>query len=201
MNCPACGAAASPEAFVCECGHALDGVPTIERPSEEIDLAWRQMLAGFWSIAWPSLIALPLMLDLFRVRMGDVGGSAADLRIYVLWQLLFYGGQIIFVPRLVRKNYSTWNLSIARDNGQRSRHLLFSETYRISVWIVSFQLVFALIATFLLRQWPDTAMNYSSLLGILPLLVFGPYSVGLAVRVKHRGFRLLAHGYRVGTLR
>jgi hypothetical protein len=121
--------------------------------------------------------------------------------IYVLWEFLFYGGQTIFVPRLVRKNYSSWNLSIIRDNGQRSRRFSFSEACRISVWIVTSQLVFALISTVLLRQWPDTAMRYSSLLGIFPLLVFGPYSVGIAVRMKHRGFRLQAHGYRVGTLR
>jgi len=201
MDCPACGLAVPPEAFVCECGHALDGEVPVERPSSEIDLAWRQMLAGFWSISWPSMLALPVVLDFAGIKMGDLAGSTQKFSLWLFWQLLFYCGQIVSIPRLVRKNYRTWNLSVVRDSGQRSRRLSLAETLRLSGWVVVPQVAFLLIWTILFRYFAGVAMRAETLLGAIPFLVEGPYSVGLTVRVKHRGLRLEAHGHRVGTLR
>jgi hypothetical protein len=200
MDCSACGLANPPEAFVCRCGQDLAAHQPIEKPSEEINLAWRQMLAAYWSISWPSMIALPVILDLLQIPQGDVVGSVPNLRIFLLWQLVFFGGQAILIPRLVRKNHSSWNLRVVRENNRHSRRLSFPEASRIAAWIVIPQLLFLLFWTFMFRQLLDTAMRVSTLLDLLVFLVVGPFSVGIALRVKHRGFRLQAHGYRVGTL-
>jgi hypothetical protein len=59
------------------------------------------------------------VLDLFRIPQGAIVGTASSLQ--------------LFIPRLVRKNYSWWNLSVVRDKDERSRRSMTAEAARIAV--------------------------------------------------------------------
>src|SRR5437660_8682392 len=74
-----------------------------------IDLAWRQTLAAFWSITWPSGLAMfILMLILLSALPTDWAvddlaqyGLAINLAI----NLMFFLCQAVLIPHLVRKGY------------------------------------------------------------------------------------------------
>src|SRR5882762_2356470 len=83
-----------------------------------IDLAWRQTLAAFWSITWPSGLAMfILLLALLSALPSD--SSVDDLAQYGLAinlaiNLMFFLCQAVLIPRLVRKRYRSFRVDVLR---------------------------------------------------------------------------------------
>jgi hypothetical protein len=65
MDCPTCGLANPPGALKCDCGYDFGASKTADFPGWEISLAWRQMVAAFWSISWPAWIGSFVLVILF----------------------------------------------------------------------------------------------------------------------------------------
>lgn len=200
MDCPTCGLNNPPEAHTCDCGYDFNSGKR-SLPSWRINLAWRQQLAAFWAISWPALLASFVNTFLinafipFRNLMGD-------LRVLSITAgVSFFAVQAMLVPRLVRKNYRTFRIVVARENEQESGDLSVGEALRVWLWILSPQLALLLI-TYLATGWygsrlpPETIRSISSLSLWLRFLAVGPYSISMALGAKYPGFRLVAHGFR-----
>ena len=196
MDCPTCGLANPPEALKCDCGYNFETFQSPDTPGWDIDLAWQQTLAAYWSTSWPALIA----------SFAAIGYSFADLpRHYfaasAVGQIVFFGFQGVLTPRLVRKNYRTFRIYAIRRDGQRGRKLPLLDILQVWLCIMGTQLAFLTVTSLLFllirNKLPAaTIRSLSSLSLWLRFLVVGPYSVGLALRIKYSGFRLQATGLR-----
>lgn len=167
-------------------------------PESQIDLAWRQKLAAYWSITWPAWL-VPFLLAFLLVPFEF-------LESHLTWistgeTLLFFAIQALLTQRLVRKNYRSFRLAVVRDSGPQSRALTVREAFRVWLWILGPQLAFVLAFSILLSWYSsripaETFRSISSASLWLRFLVVGPYAVGLAVRAEYPGFRLHAYGQR-----
>src|SRR5713226_549454 len=54
MDCPTCGLTNPPEAVRCDCGYDFKAMEPFDTPGWQINLAWRQKVAAYWSISWPA---------------------------------------------------------------------------------------------------------------------------------------------------
>ncbi|MEO7144211.1 MAG: hypothetical protein ABI165_12010, partial [Bryobacteraceae bacterium] len=54
MDCPTCGLTNPPETIRCDCGYDFGASKPPDVPGWQINLAWRQKVAAFWSITWPA---------------------------------------------------------------------------------------------------------------------------------------------------
>jgi hypothetical protein len=174
--------------------HEIEGWPAI-------DLAWRQKMAAFWSILWPSatisLLAMLAITAAFPLDQLDLEAP----RFRFAGSLLSVFCQTFFVPRLVRKKYSTFRVGVLRDGIISSPTLSRSETVQVALRIIWPQA--ALIALeVLLQVWfssgplRSAARFVSPICALARFFVVGPYALSFALRAGYRGFRLQTYGQR-----
>ena len=166
-----------------------------------INLAWKQKMAAFWSIWWPSATAsLLVMLAITAARPLDLLELEAS-RIRFAGRILSVFCQVFFVPRLVRKKYSTFRVGVLRDGILSSPALSMSETVQVALRIIWPQA--AVIALEVLVQiWFGSSPHRSAVRLVSPIcylarfFVVGPYALSFALRAHYRGFRLETYGQR-----
>jgi hypothetical protein len=196
MDCPTCGLTNPSEALKCDCGYNFQTVQSFDTPGWDIDLAWRQTVAAYWSISWPALI----------VSFAAVAYSLASFTSHyfaaaVAGQIAFFCLQAVLTPRLFRKNYRTFRIYAIRHDGQRSRRMSLLEILQVWLCIMGTELAFLTVTSILLFLYQnklpaETIRSLSSLSLWLRFLLVGPYAVGLALRIRYPGFRLQATGLR-----
>src|ERR1051326_2504589 len=117
-------------------------MPISETEDWEIEPAWRQMGAAYWSISWPAWILsfIPTMIWL----SGPLTTNAwvASLVGYVT----FMAVQATLTRRLVRKNYRSFRVHVVRDDGESSRKLSIRESHLVWLRILSPQVAWSGIA-------------------------------------------------------
>ena len=134
-----------------------------------------------------------------RYTVDDLASHAQALAL--LAHLIFFVTQALLTSRLVRKNYRTFRIGMIRDDGERSRKFSLRNTFLVWIWILGPQLAL-LLTTWVIISWysdrlqAETIRAISSLVQFARFLIVGPYAVALALRVKYRGFRLQAYGFR-----
>lgn len=201
MDCPTCGLANPPEAAKCDCGYDFGASKPADFPGWEISLAWRQMVAAFWSISWPAWIGSFALVILFT------SGYSVELLqdkfsvIALAGNFAFFAIQFLLTRRLVRKDYRSFRVYVIRDDGSRSRNLPMWEAAPLWLWIFLPQLAVLVLASLVVSVWgtrlePEASRGFSSFSLWLRLLVVGPYAVGFALRRKYATFRLQVHGFR-----
>ena len=192
MDCPSCGLANPPEALKCDCGYDFEALKPSETPGWQINLAWSQKVAAYWSISWPAMVGSFTIVMWVRSAFPVIalGGN-----------LVFFGIQAVLTRRLVRKNYRSFRVGILRDDGRPGRRLSMREAGRVWLWILGPQLALLLTAS-VVASWygakapPETLRLITSLSLWLKFLLIGPYAVDLALRVRYPGFRLQPMGIR-----
>jgi hypothetical protein len=207
MNCPHCGLTNPPEALTCDCGFDLKRATPfetpgwLEAPGSEINLAWRQKLAAYWSISWPAWVAsLVLVFWLTsNYSLNDIENHRTAISLG--GNLAFFATQLVLTRRLAGKNYRSFRVYVVHSGDRRFRSLSMREASLVWLQILWPQLAL-LLATSLVVWWygdklqPETMRAIPSLSQWLRMLVVGPYAVAVALRVKYPGFRLQAYGYR-----
>jgi hypothetical protein len=199
LDCPTCGLANPPYALQCDCGYDFDAGQLSDTPGWDIQLAWRQKVAAYWSISWLALIASFFVVVYLTDRY-----SVAELMdhrgmISLEANFIFFVIQLLLARRLVRKNYRSFRVYVVRADGERSRDVSFQETLRLWCRILLVQVVFylSLSAIAYLPGLPDDAIGSLSGLGEwIRFLVVGPFAVGFALRAKYPAFRFQACGFR-----
>ncbi len=166
-----------------------------------INLAWRQKMAAFWSILWPSATAsLLVMLAITAAFPLDRLDLEAP-RFRFASSILSVFCQVFFVSRLVRKKYSTFRVGVLRDGILSSPALSRSEKVQVALRIIWPQA--AVIALEILVQvWLSGGPHRSAVRLVSPIcylarfFVVGPYALSFALRAGYRGFRLETYGQR-----
>lgn len=168
----------------------------------KISLTWRQRLAAFWLLAWPSwLISFSLLMVLtsgvvvvgLRTH-GELLGWASAL------SFLFCQG--LLVRRMIRKRYGSFRLAVVRKNASGTAALKTAEVACIWLRIVWPQVVF-LVTVWLAqlalgnRLSADTIRTMATLSLWGRILVVGPFGVYCAVAAEYHTFRLEAIGERL----
>jgi hypothetical protein len=166
-----------------------------------ITLAWRQRVAAFWLLAWPSwLISFVLLMVL------TTGWTALGPRTHaevLAWAsaLSFLLCQGIFVPRMLRKRYRSFRLEIVRKSGSGTPTLTTAEVARVWLRIVWPQVAFLVAVWFLQFSLADH-LNADTI-RVIPtlslwgrILVVGPFGIYSAVPADYPEFRLEALGQR-----
>ncbi len=201
MECPTCGVTNAPDAVRCDCGYNFERHERFNAPEWQITLAWSQKVAAYWAISWPALLAsfVALAVPASTLPLNGFKGHAAGMSLAAF--VAFFGVQALLARRLVRKKFRTFRLEVTRDNRYPSSELSLPESIRIWLWIFGPQFALSLAFSGLLqfygdRLQPETVRALPSMALWLRFLVVGPYAVDLALRMKYRGFRLQAYGYR-----
>lgn len=113
---------------------------------------------------------------------------------------VFFAVQALLTPRLVRKNYRSFRVSVFREDGVQERHLSIREACLVWAWIFIPQMVLmvtvSVIGLFGESLPPGMVRSLSGLSQWVRSVLVGPYAVGLALRMKYPGFRLQGYGYR-----
>jgi hypothetical protein len=166
-----------------------------------ISLAWRQRLAAFWLLAWPSwLISFALLMAL------TLGWTVVGLRTHAeilgwVTALSFLLCQGTLVRRMVRKRYRSFRLEVVRKDASETATLTTADAAHIWLKIVWPQVVF-LVAVWLTQLWlgsrlsADTTRAISTLSLWGRILVVGPFGIYCAVSAEYPTFRLEAIGQR-----
>jgi len=115
--------------------------------------------------------------------------------------LAFFATQAVFTRRLTRKKYRTFVIYIVRDHDEPSRRMSWREIALVWLCIfgahVAFLIALALTVNLLSnRVSPEALSRIANLEPWLRFFMVGPYSIGLAARMKYPGFRLRANGHR-----
>jgi hypothetical protein len=165
-----------------------------------ITLAWRQQVAAFWSIAWPSLVVAFL---LFTFGLDHVSADQ-PLRVFFLGMtakaayLIFQG---LLTIRLVRMRYRSFRIEVERNDGTSSRRLLANEVFLAWLQIIWPQVLLGVLLDLLVLLLGDNleeltirALSSVSIWG--NIFVAGPFGVYMATKMKFRRFRLRVYGQR-----
>ena len=166
-------------------------------PDWDINLAWRQKVAAYWSISWPAWVASFTFMVLVTRRYSVDALADHFSLIAVAGNLAFFGIQAVLTHRLVRKNYRSFRVDVIPEDCRRSSVLSMRDAGLVWLSILGPQLALLLISSLVVWRYrgslpPETVGGISSLSLGLRFLAVGPYSVGLAVQVKYPGFRLQA---------
>jgi hypothetical protein len=167
-----------------------------------VELAWRQKLAAYWSIAWPGQLATLLLTGAIASRWSadEIMTHAVFIGVVGNVTLLFV--QALLVPRLVRKQYRSFYVVMLRDHGSVSRKLPQAEAVRVSIRVLVPQVLFLAAFSIFVFFLQDANLDDQMLRGIsslsiwLRFLLVGPYSMQFAVPGAYRGFRLQSYGQR-----
>jgi len=201
MDCPNCGLANPPNAGKCDCGYNFEKREAASNPGWEINLAWRQKVAAYWAISWPALLASFVALSVPASTLPLEGLASHAVGMSLIAFVAFFGVQALLTRRLVRKKFRTFRLEVIREDGVPSHELSMRESFWIWLWIFGPQLALSVIFSIILQMYgnrisAERAQTLPSLAVWLRFLVVGPYAIELAMRMKYRGFRLQARGYR-----
>jgi hypothetical protein len=170
-------------------------------PGWQINLAWRQKVAAFWSISWAAWIATFSTGFAATAFLSNARFRENLFLISVSENVAFFLIQAILTRRLVSKDYRSFRVYVLRSDGHESRSLSLREGVQVWFWILGPQLA-VLLTTSLIAWWyaarlpNQTIQSISSLSLWLRFLVVGPYAVDLAIRAQYVGFRLQAYGFR-----
>lgn len=166
-----------------------------------IALAWRQRVAAFWLLAWPSWLISVSLLMILTMGWAVVGlRSHADL---LSWAsaLSFLLCQGIFVKRMLRKRYRSFRLEIVRKHESETTTLTTTEVVRVWLNIIWPQVAF-LVAVWLMQVSLGGHLS-ADFIRVLPtlslwgrILIVGPFGVYWAVAADYPAFRLEAFGQR-----
>jgi len=200
MDCPTCGLINPPGASSCDCGYDFAASKAAEFPGRPVvSLAWRQTFEAYWSISWLAWIVSFTLLIVFTTLSFDTLGDNMSV-VALAANLVFFGLQAALCRRLVEKNYRSFRVYVIREDGTQGRSLSLGEALRVWAWIFAPQVAFLVLVSLLTRfgqQLPQFILRFViSISPWLRFLVVGPYAVSLAMRVRHRGFRLQAYGLR-----
>ena len=168
-----------------------------------ISLAWRQKLAAYWSIAWPSgavayavAIILISALSPEAVALVPIAGLISTGAFFI--------SQMLFVRRLTRKRYRSFRVEVEADGQSGQMPLTMPASMRVWFQIfwpqAAFYLLMLLVGTGIaLMSTNERATRFANgtpgLAILLDLIVVGPYAVGFAVG-DYGQFRLIAYGQR-----
>ncbi|HYL75183.1 MAG TPA: hypothetical protein VEU96_13315 [Bryobacteraceae bacterium] len=163
-------------------------------------LAWRQQVAAFWSIAWPSLI---VAFILFTFGLGRVSADQ-PLRLFFVGTMAkaaYLVVQGLLTVRLVRKRYRSFRIEVERNDGTSSRRLLAEEVVLAWLQIIWPQVLLGVLLDLVVLLLGDNleeltvrALSSVSIWG--NIFVAGPFGVYMATKMKFRGFRLRVYGQR-----
>ena len=138
------------------------------------------------------------------VFFGYGGGTAEEKagRVFYLTlasNVVFFTGQVLCLPRLLRKKYRTFRVVLVRDNGDTNPRLQPAEVGRLSLRILWPQIAFVVAVTAVVTR-PDSSLGeanlraLSSLARWMQFLLIGPLSLRLALDAHYPAFRLVTHG-------
>ena len=203
MDCPACGLVNPPEAVRCDCGHDFHADTKPVTPGWQTQLTWGQNIAAYWSISWPVMAASFVLASTFVSRALDTAQGRAMFSYGAA--VVFFAGQALLIPRLVRKNYRTFRVYVIGADGSRSRRLPLAGIGRAWLWIIVPQLALVLAVWLAApivslsggKMPPDLYREISSLSIWVRFLLAGPYGIDLALRAHYPGFKL--QGFGVGS--
>ncbi len=166
-----------------------------------IYLAWRQLLAAYWSIAWPSGAAASALLFVATLSWPadtpSIIFQLAGLIVYFAWLIC----QALFVRRLVRKRYRSFRIEVRREDSAAPTRLAMADTLQFWFRLAWPQaaLLFLLVGVSIAGTSDpngEIRQGWSGLLLPANLLIVGPYALGFAIRNDYPTFRLLAYGQR-----
>lgn len=164
-----------------------------------IDLAWRQKLAAYWSVCWPSL----LVMFIVGVGLSSTWSldqlSQHELLLSIASNSAFFVCQVLLVRRIVRKRFRTFEVRVLRDAEGDRPGLSGNEVAAIAVRLVWPQVAFlvAFSAVLWISQNANPEVIRLGSLGLwLRVLVVGPCATSYAIQANHPRFRLQAYGLR-----
>jgi len=150
-------------------------------------------MAAYWAISWPAGIAALGSALMFATLFSAGSVTNHALAIGFAANLAFFAVQAFLTPRLVQKDFRTFRVVVVHEDGQRIRHLTMREASRVAFWIVWPQAAFLIVAAAFIWRF---GAGLSAIVQWLRFLVAGPYSAGVALRVKYPGFRFETYGFR-----
>ena len=164
-----------------------------------IKLNYWQWIAAFWSIAWPGFILGSLLL--FFGYGGGIPEEKAGRVVYLILasNVIFFTGQVLCLPRLLRKKYRAFRVALVRGNGDTNPRLRPAEVGRVAFNLLWPQVAFVLAVTAVVTR-PDSSLGeaklraLSSLARWMQFLLIGPRSLRLALDAHYPAFRLVTHG-------
>jgi hypothetical protein len=167
---------------------------TSERP-EPIELRWGQLIAAFWAIGWPAwLIGVAVIIVIVAYLPLDAV-TEHPLPLVACMVVTYLGNQILWIPRITRKNYRYFWIGIMRGDTRVTRKLQWNEVWQIwwrtalaqLTFIITTNLVVALVVT---RN--ETLAGIRLPLQLTWIFVAGPLGIRWALADRYEGFRLQA---------
>lgn len=159
----------------------------------ERTLGWWESWRVFWSISWlPWVVAMFVSMQAVTLlQMSQFQGLVGLAG--VLFPLLYFAGHILLVPRMAKKQYRHFRLSIVRGDGSGAP-LTAQEWMPVAVRIAIPQVVLlgaAMVVGNLLALSGDASLLHglSSLVRMLHLFGIGPLAVAFAVKGQYKQFR------------
>jgi hypothetical protein len=200
MDCPTCGLVNPPGGIKCDCGYDFEKSEPSATPGRMITLTWSQRIAAYWAISWPALVATFIAGFVIGPGAPAAGQAGSESRMTLITFVAFFGTQALLTRRLIRKKFRTFRVYVIRSSGQAGGSLSMLESFRVWLWIFGPQL--ALLAGYtVFTQFYGSKLPPQLLRGLtsaaiwLRFLAVGPYAIGPALGVRHKGFRLQAYAY------
>jgi hypothetical protein len=164
----------------------------------KIDLAWRQKMAAFWSVYWPSgMVSLAIILGI-TLPFSSVGLLRAEAAPALNWagSLIALFGQGFFVRRLIRKRYRTFRIEVLRAAVLSSPALSTGESAQVALKIIWPQVATLALQFLAMLSLTGSARAIGSFLFLARFFVVGPYAIAFALGSDYPGFRLQSFGQR-----
>jgi hypothetical protein len=169
-------------------------IETSELP-EPIKLRWGQLIAAFWAIGWPAwLIGIGVIIVIVGYLPLDAA-TEHPLPLMACMLVTYLGNQILWIPRITKKNYRYFWIGILRGDKPVARKLKWGEVWQIwwrtalaqLAFIATTNLVVALIV-----PKPQTIEGLRLPLQLSWILGAGPLGIWWALADRYEGFRLQA---------
>jgi hypothetical protein len=163
-------------------------------------LAPTQLIAAFWAISWPALLAT-LLVGLVGVIVVSRPATPNTTLIWSVGQILFFAVQAYFTRRLVRKEFRTFRIYVIREDGSRGRSLSVREVLSVWLWIFVPQFLFLVAIALPLQGFgsklsAETVRSISQLSQWVRVLLIGPIGIFWALHSQYSGFQLRAQRTR-----
>ena len=174
--------------------------PTSGVPEDDqaIDLTWGQKISVSWSIMWPPFVVIYfLMTNLLSDDLLAYFVHRIPFVFSVIATASTLAGQAVLSFRMVRKNYRSFFIAVAKKGEPLERRLTVSQQVRISFWFLSPQVGLYFVGSALIVAAALAGVHLPAALnslGIwLRILVLGPFGISCAMNANYRGFRLRAY--------
>jgi hypothetical protein len=175
----------------------LPKIKQTPRLLDRIELGAGQSIAAYWSISWQSLVALLVATMLIAVFASSDSLGGKRVSTFLGLNVLLLTVHALMVPRLVRKNYRTFVVSVIREGEQPARNLSPEEIASVCIRVLWPQIAFLAIlniTTYFLRERlsEETIRGLTSLSLWGRFLLIGPLAIQGAMNARYSGFRLQA---------